>query len=402
MESLWKMNRAASAQDVLKVLESYSGVPQSFVYADRKGACGFHVAGVVPLHGGQTGQGQPTLGSYGTTATAGWTVERVWPSRLDFSQLPQSNGGNAYAIADPPYTLSTGNSFRFNRINSLLQAVRQKGEKVGLPDMAYLQADQYAPLAELVKKEIRQATTHEEIIDKFQLAAAGQLDKWDGNLRPESPAASIYESFLHTMARRLLEPRLGLATTLEYMERWPRWTIFVQQVLATKPKEWLPPEERTFETFIITTFAEAVKNLRLASKSDDPSGWTWQNLHKAVFRDEMLDNVPFLNNVLSPFYRISAVGLGGDADCVNACNVWDQPDPWLFPANTGPTGRLLIDMSDPDKFYANITLGQSEHLLSPYRVDQLHGWLKAEPLAVAFSSAQAEKQMQHKLILSSQ
>jgi penicillin G amidase len=402
LESYWKLNRASSAQDILKVLESYSGAPQSFVYADKKGAAGFHVAGNIPLHGGQTGQGLPNLGSYGTTATPGWTVERLWPSRLDFSQLPAATGAAGFAIADPPFTLSTANNFRFNRINALLASVKSKGEKVGLPDMAYLQADQYGSLSNLVKKEIQKATTHEEIIDKFQLEAASQLDKWDGNLKPESAAASIYESFLHTLARRLLEPKLGLATTLEYMERWPRWTVFVEQILTNKPKDWLPPEERTYETFIITTFAEAVKNLRLASKSDDPGRWAWQNLHRGTFRDEMLDNVPFFDSVLSPLYRVTPVGLGGDADCVNACNVVDQPDPWLFPANTGPTGRLLIDLSDPDKFYANITLGQSEHLLSPYRIDQLHSWLKAEPLAVAFSPAQAEKQMQHKLILANQ
>jgi penicillin G amidase len=402
LETYWKLNRASSAQNIVTILESYSGAPQSFVYADRKGVTGLHVAGNIPLHGGQTGQGLPNLGSYGTTATPGWTVERLWPARLDFSQMPASTAVAGFAVADPPFTLSTANNFRFNRINSLLASVKSKGEKVGLPDMAYLQADQYGSLSNLVKKEIQNATTHEEIIDKFQLEAASQLDKWDGSLKPESAAASIYESFLHTLARRLLEPKLGIAMTLEYLERWPRWTVFVEQILTVKPKDWLPPEERTYETFIITTFAEAVKNLRLASKSDDPGKWAWQNLHRGAFRDEMLDNVPILDSVLGPLYRVNPVGLGGDADCVNACNVVDQPDPWLFPANSGPTARLLIDLSDPDKFYANITLGQSEHLLSPYRIDQLHGWLKAEPLAVAFSSSQAEKQMQHKLILANQ
>ncbi len=402
LETYWRLNRAESADDVLKVIASYAGSPQSFVYADAKGSSGFHVAGVVPLHGGQTGKGVPLLGSYGTTALPGWTADQHWPSRLAFDQLPGAKDTPTFAVANPPFTLNTESPYRWARINSLLSAVHSKQQKVGLPDMAFLQADQYGSLASLVKSELQKATTHTEIIDKYQLAAAQILDKWDGNLKPESVAASIYESFIHTLARRLLEPKIGLAMTLEYMERWPRWSSFVGQILATKPKEWLPPEERTYETFIITTFAESIKNVRLAANIDDPNKWPWQSLHRASFQDEMLGNISLYKLLVTPLIGPPTLGLGGDADSINACNIEDQADPWLFASNSGPTDRLLVDMSDRDKFYVNTVLGQSEHLLSPYRLDQLHGWLRAEPVPLAFSPAEEDKQMQHKLILTNQ
>ncbi len=59
--------------------------------------------------------------------------------------------------------------------------------------------------------------------------------------------------------------------------------------------------------------------------------------------------------------------------------------------------RLLVDMSDSDKLYGSLALGQSEHLFSPYRTDELKNWLRLEPHAIAFSADQLGKQQQHKV-----
>jgi len=44
--------------------------------------------------------------------------------------------------------------------------------------------------------------------------------------------------------------------------------------------------------------------------------------------------------------------------------------------------------------------GQSGHLASSYRFDQIKSWLNVEPHAIAFSEKQLQLQMQHTLILS--
>ena len=178
--------------------------------------------------------------------------------------------------------------------------------------------------------------------------------------------------------------------------------MFVELVLLNKPKEWLPPQERTYETFIVTTFSEALKNLKLASGVEDPAKWSWQNCHRANFQDALLTNNPFYKALLEPIIGIRSVGLGGDQDCIDSCNVVDSQIPWSYASNSGPVLRLLIDMSDHDKFYANLVLGQCENPLSPLRTDQLQQWLRAEPHAMAFSPEQLDKQLQHKLILTDQ
>jgi acyl-homoserine lactone acylase PvdQ len=99
-------------------------------------------------------------------------------------------------------------------------------------------------------------------------------------------------------------------------------------------------------------------------------------------------------------FRLSPTGVGGDQDCVNACNVTASIDPLNFSCDSGPTQRTLIDMADAEKFYQSLTLGQSEHFGSPFRTDQLKNWLTLQPHSIAFSSAQLERQQQHKVILS--
>jgi acyl-homoserine lactone acylase PvdQ len=101
-------------------------------------------------------------------------------------------------------------------------------------------------------------------------------------------------------------------------------------------------------------------------------------------------------------FGVNPTGVGGDQDTVNACNVAATVDPWNFSSDSGPTFRMLADMSDPDKFYVSLPLGQSEHLFSPYKTDQLHNWLRLEPHSIAFSPAQLEKQQQHKVIFTNQ
>jgi penicillin amidase len=398
-ETYWHINRANSSQAMLNALQTYQGTPQSFVYVDDQGDVGSHIAGMVCLHGGQEGKNIPMLGSEGTVLREGWTQTLNWSQFIPFNQLPGSQAHAPFAVADAPFTLSTSSPYKWQRADALLTAATSNSQKVGLPDLALMQVDQQAPLSNLVKKELENAMKNTTEIDGPKSRMLEMLQKWDGNLKADSVPASVYEAFLHATARRLLEPKLGQSMMLEYLEKWPRWSVFVEQVLLTKPKEWLPPQERTYETFMLTTLSEAQKNLRMASGSEDPSKWSWQNCHRASFTDVLLGNSQFFKSLLEPVLGIRTMGLGGDADCLNACNVEAKAVPWSYDCNTGPTARILIDMADHDKFYANLVLGQTENPLSPYRTDQMQQWLRSDPHAVAFSSEQADRQLQHKLIL---
>lgn len=395
IEALWKMNKAKDISSFSMALDDYQGNPQTFVFADRKGGVAVKVAGAVP--------DRRRFGG-GSVLVPGWLV-RQDPPLMKPAELPQDlNGKEGFVIAGEqriPGHPSIGTPYPTMRIRQILSNYKRSGQRTGLPELGLLQSDQTAPLVELVRSELKRAVDKTELIDKMQITALEQLKNWDGQLTAGSVPAAIYESFINTLAHQMLEPKLGADATAEYMERWPRWTVFVERTLRNHPNQWLPPGQRSYDAFLISTFSMALKGVRVSSEKEDAKAVSWGTLHKATFRHPIVKYVPTFEK-MAPFLDVGPTAVGGDQDTVNACNIKPSKDAWNFASTIGPTLRILTDMSDDDKIYANLALGQSGQMISSNRADQLKAWQMLEPHAMAFSAKQMEKQAQHKLILTNQ
>lgn len=391
----FKLNRAEGWPQFLSALAEYPGPAQNFVYADSSGKVGFHAAGDIPV---RRSNGQ------GTTIVRSGQTSGQWTATIGFDELPSafSPGRGFVVAANQKVALSASRHlighqwagpYRAFRVATVLGNL--KGRGAGLPDMNDLQADQKAALAELVRQEIHQAVVTTELIDRLQLTALALIERWDGALHSDSAASAIYQAFIHTLAKRLLEPKLGIELTREYMRGWALWPLLLENYLREKPADWLPPRERNNTTFVLTTFSQALKDLRLSFGNEDAQSWSWGRQHRAIFRHLITRGIPWLG----PLFDSGPVALGGDQDTVNACNAISTPEPGRFAAESGPCVRMLVDLSDRDKFYQSLSLGQSGQLLSPFQQDQLKHWLHADPMPIAWSQAQLDKQAQHRLVL---
>ncbi len=397
LESLRLINKARDWNEFQQALKVHPGPAQMFVYADHSGNIGYHGAGDIPVRAGK---------GDGILLVKGWEPKSQWLSKVPFEELPASyNPPSGYLIAANQKLVKGGYAwllghqwcapYRALRLESCFSDLLSHGRKIGLPDCNELLSDQASYLSPLVKREISQALSGAQEIDKYQLAALDLIEHWDGVLKPDSAAAAIYESFLHTLAHRLLVPKLGVELTRDYLERYPTWPLFVERFLKDKSQQWLPPEERTYSTFILTTFSQSVNALRLSLRSDEPKRWTWQSVHKATFRHAITLGLPWAGIL----FNTGPIGVGGDADSINALDVAGDTTQGEFICRSGPTMRILVDQSDRSKFYQSLSLGQSGHRLSAMARDQLQAWLRVDPLPVAFSTEQLERQSQHKLIL---
>ncbi len=400
-ESLWNLSKCKTWPEFTACLEKYKGATQTFLFADKGGGTAFQVAGNIPVRNPANKTGKLR----GDLFLPGWTGQSDWVSRLKFSELPKgTNPSNGYVVAEDQRLagqVQITSPYRPLRINNVLASEKKGAQRPGLPEMAQLQGDEYAYLGPLVRKEIQSCVNRSQNIDRFQLSALDMLDRWDGFLKTDSTAAAVYESFLSTAAHRVLVPKLGVDLTNEYLQRWPRWSVVLEKLFTEKPKDWLPHEERTYETFVLTTFSQAIKYLRLGTQSDEPTKWPWRAFHKVTFTNVVFTGLPDMTKYLGWLFNNGTIGVGGDGDCVNACDLaLTGEDPWRLDCTSGPSLRLLIDMSDNDKFYVTMAQGQSEHILSSHRGDQTRPWLSITPLPFAFSAEYTDKQLQHKLILS--
>jgi acyl-homoserine lactone acylase PvdQ len=95
---------------------------------------------------------------------------------------------------------------------------------------------------------------------------------------------------------------------------------------------------------------------------------------------------------------MNGVRLSGDQDTVNTTDSTLARGKDQFLSSQGSTMRLLIDMSDDEKFYQTLVLGQSGHMLGGARFDQLRSWLALKPLPVAFAPNSEAKICQHRLL----
>ncbi len=399
IETYHRLMKAGSWEDFRGALKEYRGAPQSFIFADKKGNVGCQLAGNIPLRKPSALNTELS----GSIIMPGWTGKCDWTGRMEFNNLSSIyNPENGYIVGNftglpsyrPPVT-----PYAVRRADAVLNSFKTSGRRAGLPEMAELQGDEYAPLSNLVRDVLRKAVEKQEVVDTFQLKALKLMNAWDGYLRRQSSSASIYESYIKTTARRILIPKLGPQLADEYMRRWPRWTVQVERFLTEKPAAWLPPETRSFDAFAVTTLGQALKALRIKEGSDDLNNLSWSKFHVLNAKNVYFTGQPAGENFLDKLMNPPRRGLGGDQDTLNALSVDIRPD--NFQASVGPTERLLIDMSDDEKFYETQPLGQSGHLLSKNRTDQLEAWVLVQPLPIAFSDKQAERQQRHKVIYAS-
>ncbi len=410
LNTICAINRSTDWNDFLKNLSIYGGPPQLFVYGDKSGHIGCHAAGDVPVRAG---------GGQGTTMTEGWNTTGDWVSMVDFTELPQTfipagsaprpSGDFCIAAGQKIYSIPATASrygqlwghqwdspYRADRL-ALSLPKGKNGQKLDLLDFSAYQGDQLQMLAKLVVDELKKAMDASKSIDASQTKAMELMQHWDLIVKEDSAAASCFESYVGTLARRILEPKLGKQTTDEYFQHWPLWTTLVEHYLRTKDKDLTPTEERIPDTFLITTFAKSNTRLKQYFNSEDVKDWLWGKAHLANFKlVGMYDGAKWLHNLLD----IKGVQVGGDSNCLNACDIDRTIQSGPFQAKNGPTVRLLIDLADDDTFYGNLALGQSGHYSSPFKQDQLKSWLQANPLPIAFSEAQVEKQCRQKFYLS--
>ncbi len=405
-DALYKLNHASGWQDFSAALSTYSDPPQLFVFADRWGNSGCQAAGIVPIR---------TKATQGTMLTLGSEPKSKWDGFIPFDKLPQSfvpagtesgampviaanqRPSTGTALPKAPASLILGHQWNAPyRANRWLNSLANAKAPIGLADINVLQGDEYLPVPAVLTKALQQAAVATNYIDRNGVRAIESLLKWDGQMRAGSAQGSIYESFVQTFARRLLEPTLGRDMTTEYLERWPMWVPLVESVIRNQPAAWMPPEERTYETFFLTTLAQSMKSLKIASSENEPMNWLWGKFHTATFRHVSPNATPIFR-----YFALGPVPVGGTANTLNSCDVKIDPRALHYFTESGPTQRMIVDMSDRDKFYQALSTGQSGHRFSPHRDDQLEAWKRVDLAPIAFSSDQLVRQAKHRLVLES-
>lgn len=361
LDAFLGINYATNWDEFKAAMKLFIVPSQNFVYADVEGNIGYFAPGLIPIR--EQGQGMLPV--------PGWNNDYDWIGWIPFDKLPQALNPPAGYIATAnnrvvdegyPYMLSNdwAPPYRAQRIAQLIEQMSSNGEKISLDEMAAIQADQSsAQVAELLPFLRTVAPANER-----QRAALDSLQQWDGVLGRSSVAATIYEAWMMSFERALVEDDLNSSLYAELASR--SHPTFLNNILtdAALGSIWCDNIKSVTAETCTDTAQQALETALTDLESRlgaSMSGWQWEKVHITQYPHNPFSQVSYLRWL---FHR--TIGNGGDRYTVNVAPVnLDQ----AFNQTHVPSYRHLVDMADLSRSRFMTTTGQSGNVISRHYAD---------------------------------
>jgi penicillin amidase len=379
------LNTARDWPSFRESLRGCSLPPTDFTYADVEGNVGAQSAGWVPTRAAGDGA-VPVPGSSG---------EFEWTGYVPFDELPST-----YAPAEGLVVRANQNHdagacgrflsrrwhppYRARRIRNLVRSA----ERHTVESFAGIQFDRFSAHASFVAERIAAAASPEDGI--LAQTARALLRQWNGQLTPESAAASVAKECSALIKEALFRPVLGKGLLLSYQQYWPAANVAIERILTSEDPTWLPEDLTDYPSLYRSVLAKALDNLRKAFGTEDIESWRWGWSNRARFAHP-LEDVPFFG----ARFRVPAVEVGADGECVfsarsvadyissqqSAMLDWGSGRGAIF----GASARLIWDLADWDNSSMLLNLGQSADPRDPRYRDHLELWKAGRTQKLPFS-----------------
>lgn len=382
LRSLRGLYRASTVAEARAALSGFTAMVGHWVLADAKGDIGYASPVNLPLR----------RASLGTVPVPGWNGKYEWDGFVPADKLPGLENPAAGYVAtannqvvqpeSPGYPINFEGDvpFRVVRIDSKL-AQGTSGDDL-IAQMSKLQTDgrdnSWDAVRGIVSGGIaRLADSPSTLV----ASAARTLLAWDGNVDPDSPAPTLYQSLLTTLMNVLLSREMS-TVTLSFLRFYFNADPLLFGMLqdpdnpAWKDLAELSGEDR--DAVVAMSFRLSIAALvqKYGARLDN---WTWRRTAPVIVAHP-LGSIPgfgFLNR-------------GGFAPRGTASSIWlhkyDRDDPARFPVLYGPGVRLVVDFSDPARCLLSIPGGQSGRPGNRHYADILPLFEKGEGVLVDLSA----------------
>jgi len=393
---LW-LNQAQGWNDFVKAVRLIEAPQLNVAYADVRGNIGYWCTGRVPIRA----QGK------GDVPVPGWTGEYEWIGEVPFEEMPHVlNPQQGYLVTcnhrlvpdDYPHFLGEVwmNGYRARRLVDLFES---KGQ-LSIDDMRAMQMDFYC----LPGVEFAQRVGYLQPDDADAALALDLLQRWDGQLTPETIGGTIYEVARYTLARNIFESVLSKALTDQIMgkgfhsllmtasEFYGHDTVTLLRLLDN-PQSWWMQQAGGRDAVLTRSLKQAIGWLR-ATLGRDQNQWQWGRLHRATFPHAMA-----LQKPLDVVFNRGPYPIGGDTDTV--CQVALLPDEPYDNKAWAPTYRQIVDLGDLSRSHWMYAPGQSGQVGSAHYDDLIEPWRKGETIPMLWTREQVDGAAEGRLVLKS-
>jgi penicillin amidase len=334
-------------------LRDWSVAVFNFVYADAEGNVGYQMAGRIPVRGRIKSGYRDALEP----------ADR-WTGHVPFAAMPHvCNPARGYVAsanqrivpADYPQPIygAYSQGHRGIRIDQALG---------GAPDATRdatiaLQHDVKNVRAERLCPPILALLAGTAEPDAALLAAG--LAGWDHQMRCDSIAPTLFETFMVHWQRRVLAEHIPARLIDVAMQQTGLCTALLED-----------PAQAYFRDGSIRDHAVAVAAASIAALrarlGEDRTAWRWGALHLAHWRH------PLSNAMLADAFDIGPAPVDGGSHTV--CNTGGELPPHA--ASSGAEYRIVVDFAQPESFLAVQNIGNSGVPGSPHYRDQFADWCR--------------------------
>jgi len=359
------LDRAANFEQFRKVLETWPGPGQNFVYADRDGNIGYQAAGRFPTRRNHNGD-LPVDGASGNFE---------WDGLIPFEQLPHAYNPPSGMIVtanqnpfpvDFPLKVSGRftSQYRERQIEALLNA-RPKGAKVD--DMLRIQTDVYAPMLHFVAGEVVKMVDRRKPDSPSIKGAAEVLRAWNGQAAAGQPAP-LLALFLYQHIRKAIAERASPSKgALFDMEMG---SAVVERLMRERSRQWFGD----WDEMMLRAMTDALEEGDRV-QGHDPKKWDYGKYFELTFVNPVLGRLPYVGK----YFNVGPAAMSGTSDSVKQST-----------RRLGPSMRMVVDWGDLEHSVQNITFGQSGAYLSSNYSDQWDAYLAGRSFPMQFANISAK------------
>jgi penicillin amidase len=370
-EATLRVLEVTSGPELVASVEPHNAPVSNLLWADRHGSIGYKTIGRVPVRRG----GCPDL------PKPGWTGEHEWDGWIPFDDLPELidpeagylvTANNRITPDDYPHHITSDwlDGFRARRIEDVLAA----GDQHDLDGFAALQTD----MLSLPGLETAHRLARLRPRDQRETVAIERLRSWDGQMSPNSIAATIYQAFTLRFAREFAREAIR---DRDLCERWLdrahngfmthvtspwRWQSHLLAIWAEQDPELI---SRSWDELALDSLRGALDELE-ARYGPDSGRWRWGRVHALEFPHALGSANPVLARIFN-----RTIEVGGGQETVAQVG-WDPSDP--FKAIWAPAWRMVADPSNPERSRWQAFTGQSGHVGSSHYDDLQPRWRDGE------------------------